>query len=468
MTSVSRLRAAICSAKENFATPLKHELFFNQLFEKEFSRLEEQGHTYLDYTGGGLHGESQLEQHFEMLRRNTFGNPHSTNPTSQRATNLVEEARRAVIEHFQAYDYHCVFTHNASSAIKIVGECYPFDNQSELLLLSDNHNSINGLRSYCCNKGGKYEYVALQEDLTVEEFLLHARLCQPNSSAQRLFAFPAQSNVSGVKHDLRWISLAQQQGWNVLLDAAAFVPSSSLNLSDVQPDFVSLSFYKMFGYPTGIGCLLVKKSSFNKLKKPWFAGGTVRLASVRSQNHFLADNYERFENGTVDYLSIPAVKFGLDFLNQIGMDRINERITSLSNYLYNQLRIIKHSTGKPVVQIYGPQNRKQTGGTLTMNFYNAQGDQYPFQFVEDQANQLAISIRSGCFCNPGIDETLQNISPDELDSYFTSRKTGDYQDIVNQLGRSRGAIRVSVGVATRKKDLDYFLEFVRFFKYKTN
>ena len=83
-----------------------------------------------------------------------------------------------------------------------------------------------------------------------------ARPDRPN-----LLAFPAQSNFSGVKHPLDLVDRAQRRGWDVLLDAAAFVATNRLDLSAVTPDFVTVSFYKMFGYPTGVGCLLVRCAS---------------------------------------------------------------------------------------------------------------------------------------------------------------------------------------------------------------
>ena len=75
---------------------------------------------------------------------------------------------------------------------------------------------------------------------------------------------------------------------DVLLDAAAFVPTSGLDLSVVKPEFVAISFYKMFGYPTGIGALIIRKAVFQKLKRPWFAGGTVNFADVYRFMHFAA------------------------------------------------------------------------------------------------------------------------------------------------------------------------------------
>lgn len=445
------------------STPaLKHDDFFESLITREYSRLAEGGHTYLDFTGGNLYADSHITAHLDLLRRNTFGNPHSTNPTSQLSTKLVEEARQKVLDFFNAEDYFCVFTQNASGALKIVGECFPFEEEGHLLMLTDNHNSVNGIREFCKSAGGNFEYAPIQyEDLNIHPESLETYLQSQPDKKNKLFAYPAQSNVSGVKHDLDWIEKAQDHGWNVLLDAAAFVPSSRLDLSVHKPDFVSVSFYKIFGYPTGIGCLLIKKDSFNTLRKPWFAGGTVTLASTRSPHHYLAENHERFEDGTINYLDIPAVGMGLDYINTIGIDTIQERVFSLVQYLASELQALKHGNGQPIVRMFGPQNREGTGGTIIMNFLDSAGIIYPFTEIEEEANKRMISIRSGCFCNPGIDEINHSISEDELSAYFASRDRGNYTDMVSFLSKMRGATRVSVGIATKKADLDTFVSFIK-------
>src|SRR3979411_1415558 len=76
--------------------------FLDELRASEYARLDDLGHIYLDYTGGGLYGESQLREHFELLSRNIFGNPHSLNPTSRAMTELVERARTSVLDFFHA------------------------------------------------------------------------------------------------------------------------------------------------------------------------------------------------------------------------------------------------------------------------------------------------------------------------------------------------------------------------------
>lgn len=446
---------------------LAHDAFFENLRARQYHRLDEQKHIYLDYTGGNLYAESQLEQHFTFLKKNSLGNPHSSNPTSQLATKLVAETRKKILSFFNAEDYYCVFTPNASAALKIVGECYPFETEGHFLLLADNHNSVNGIREYCKRAGGSFQYSPIQvEDLSISRKALESNL-KKEKKKNRLFAFPAQSNVSGIKHDLEWIAKAQELGWEVLLDAAAFVPTSPLDLKKHKPNYVAISFYKIFGYPTGLGCLLIRKDSFGKLKKRWFAGGTVSLAAVNSPSHFLTENHERFENGTLNYLDIPAIKIGLDYIESIGIKRINERVQSLMDYLHTALTNMHHSNGERQLDLFGHPKRKNTGGTMILCFINPDGSKIGFETIEALANKQHISLRSGCFCNPGLDETNNCITTEELTHYFDNRTSGDYKDMINFIHKMRGATRISVGIATNKKDLDRFLLFVKTLKDKS-
>ena len=137
----------------------KDELYFELLRQTDFARLDTNNQVYFDYTGGNLYPESLIDQHYDYLKNKVLGNPHSTNPTSQLSSQKVEEARNKVLTYFNAQDdYFCVFTANASAALKIVGECYPFQEDSSLVLFADNHNSVNGLREFCKSKKASYEY----------------------------------------------------------------------------------------------------------------------------------------------------------------------------------------------------------------------------------------------------------------------------------------------------------------------
>ena len=95
---------------------------------------------------------------------------------------------------------------------------------------------------------------------------------------------------------------------------------TAFDVAALRPDFAAVSFYKIIGFPTGVGCLLVRRDRVDRLRRPWFSGGTVTIASVQGDGHYLRPDAGAFEDGTVDYLNIPAVGVGLGYLERIGLD----------------------------------------------------------------------------------------------------------------------------------------------------
>ena len=135
----------------------------DSLRAREYRRLDDQQHAYLDYTGASLHAESQVLEHAALLNEHIFGNPHSASPSSHNMTKLVEQTRRAVLDWFNAPpdEYVAIFTANATGALKHVGESYPFSQGAGLLLTVDNHNSVNGIREFARAKGAPVDYAPL-------------------------------------------------------------------------------------------------------------------------------------------------------------------------------------------------------------------------------------------------------------------------------------------------------------------
>ncbi|MFN8497597.1 MAG: aminotransferase class V-fold PLP-dependent enzyme [Anaerolineae bacterium] len=431
----------------------------------EYRRLDDQDHVYLDYTGGGLYADSQVRQHMELLTRGVYGNPHSSNPTSLASTQLDEHARRYVLDYFNASpdEYVVIFTMNASGALKLVGESYPFEPGSRYALTFDNHNSVNGIREFARAKGASVTYIPIvPPDLRTDEAGLLAELARGDRTKNNLFAYPAQSNFSGVQHPLEWIAAAQSQGWDVLLDAAAFAPTNRLDLSQWKPDYVPLSFYKIFGYPTGIGALIVRKTALRKLHRPWFAGGTITIASVQGDGYYLAEGEAGFEDGTINYLNIPAVEIGLRHIASVGIDLIHERVMCLAGWLLAELVGLRHGNGQPLVRVYGPLDTTMRGGTVTVNFYDNQGMLCDFRWIEEQANAANISLRTGCFCNPGAGEVINALSPADLAPYFHHADRMTFEQFIEAMdGRASGAVRVSVGLATTFGDVHRFMAFAK-------
>jgi len=135
----------------------------DELRATEYSYLDECGQVYLDYTGAGLAARSQSRAHAARIATGCFGNPHSENPTSSASTRLIEQARAAVLRHFNTTrdEYAVIFTPNATGACRLVGEAYPFRRHGRLVLTADNHNSVNGLREFARARGARVAYVPM-------------------------------------------------------------------------------------------------------------------------------------------------------------------------------------------------------------------------------------------------------------------------------------------------------------------
>ena len=451
------------------ASPAYAESGIDAVRAAEFGRLDEQGQVYLDYTGGGLYPVSVVRGHADFLASHVLGNPHSVNPTSVLAGEQVERCRAHVLRFFNASpdEYAVVFTANASHALKLVGEAYPFEPGDRLLLTFDNHNSVNGIREFDRAHGAETAYLpVVPPDLRVDEAHLDRALARAGAGRHNLFAYPAQSNFSGVQHRLDWVPRAQARGWDVLVDAAAFVPTNRLDLGRVRPDYVALSFYKMFGYPTGVGVLLARHRALRKLHRPWFSGGTITVASVQSDRHVLAEGAAAFEDGTLDYANLPAVDAGLTFLEEVGLDRIHERVACLTGWLLDALAGLHHANGRPLARVYGPLTTDGRGGTVAFNLHDAGGGVIPHPVVEGRAAAAGISLRTGCFCNPGAGEAALGLSAGELDRCFAASGDRMTREEFGQClngGNGPGAVRVSLGLASTFADAHAFVTFVRRF-----
>ncbi|KAK3291746.1 pyridoxal phosphate-dependent transferase [Chaetomium fimeti] len=422
-------------------------------------------------------------------------------------------------------EYTVIFTPNATGAARLVGEAYPFSRNTRLVLTADNHNSVNGLREFARTRGARTTYIPLQQpslrttttdvlaalppkrtlldrlpptcrsilrrrdtspppdpDLSPNTTTGHSPSTtkpspdtrNPNpprglldrlqSTCRRIFhrrsilrrrntnsspstntnsttnpnttpspdtttnppntggnnnpptprgllAYPAQSNFTGVRHPLSWTRLAQKRGYHVLLDAAAYLPTAPLDLSGkphptdpngetCQPDFVIISWYKLFGYPTGVGCLVARKKALEVLRggRPWFAGGTVQAATAGvgvGEWHLLAGGAEGFEDGTGNFLGVPDGKV------------VDERIVAM------------------------------------------------------ESAAARISLRTGCFCNPGAGQAALGLDVKTVRKLARARQLlGGLDEVVEVLGiPSLGAIRVSFGLASTTADVDKFIGF---------
>ncbi len=424
---------------------------FALLRQREFARLDETGTTYVDYTGAALYPVTLVRRHAQQLTAAVFGNPHSRNAPSLASSAVLNQARNLTLRFLDADpdEYVVCFTANASGAMRLLSETFPFRRGSRLLLTADNHNSVNGLRVVARRHGASVEYVPLGTQLRTKD----PREWLVDVGKPSLFAFPAQSNFSGVQLPLTWIHDAQSAGYHVLLDAAAYVQANKLSLSTYPADFVALSYYKLFGYPSGIGALVARRTALPLLRRDYFAGGTVEFVSVQNRLVRIKVGEEAFEDGTPNFLAMPAVCGGLKWLLQLGMPNVQQHVCSLTTHFLKGLESLR---GRTIV--YGPTTSEDRGGTIAFNVLQ-DNEVVPFEVVEAAARARGIALRGGCFCNPGAAESAFSYPLDRAGGCyrmpdFTVRRFRNCLDGVV------GALRASFGVANTRMDLDRLLQFL--------
>uniref|UniRef100_A0A665TYM0 Molybdenum cofactor sulfurase n=1 Tax=Echeneis naucrates TaxID=173247 RepID=A0A665TYM0_ECHNA len=439
------------------------------------------GITYLDHAGATLYPESLVRDFCSDISRNIYGNPHSHNPSSRLTHDTMEGVRFRVLQHFNAppEEYSVIFTSGCTAALKLVAESFPWRPQvegaagSHFCYLTDCHTSVVGMRGLTSGWGvvtlpvipqeveSRAKDVAEGEDVT----------CQ----TPHLFCYPAQSNFSGRKYPLSHVRGIQARRlypacelrgrWLVLLDAASHVSCSPLNLQDCPADFIPISFYKMFGFPTGLGALLVRNDAAGILKKTYFGGGTA--AAYLSGEHYYvhsANISDRFEDGTVSFLDIIALNHSFDALYKItgGMHNIQQHTFGLARYTYMLLSSLCHGNGRPVARIYTEgqfESPSTQGAILNFNLMDSRGQIIGYSQVDRMAGLYNIHVRTGCFCNTGACQSFLGITNQQMKRNLQAGHVcGDSIDLVD--GQPTGSVRVSFGYMSTFEDCQRFLNFV--------
>jgi molybdenum cofactor sulfurtransferase len=419
---------------------------------REFPQLEKC--IYLDHAASTFSPKSLLRNVFDDISSELYCNPHSQSVCAKNTKKNIEKARNLVKSFFGADEYDVVFTHNATGALKIVGENFPFSISSVFAHTKELHNSALGIREYAYD-GKANVLIGSITDLPVVK-----------KSDNNLFVCAGECNFSGVKMNLENIIEAKQKGWMVLLDAAKLAATSPIHLDKFQPEFVAVSFYKIFGYPSGLGCLLIHKSGSNVLQKKYFSGGNVESVSSQDRFHVFRKNVsERFEDGSVAFLSIISLLHMLEtpkFLS-ITMENISKHCFSLANELYHSLKDLKHYNGNNIAIFYGNHHLSDEnvqGSILAFNFLDELGNYIGYSQVEQLCGMENIQLRVGCFCNPGACETWLGLSPEDVkENHKGGHVCWDDKDMVH--GKPIGAIRVSFGYCSIKSDSDKVLTFVK-------
>jgi molybdenum cofactor sulfurtransferase len=338
------------------------------------------------------------------------------------------------------------------------------------------------------------------------------------TTRHNLLVFPSECNFSGDRptDTKSIISIARESGWYTMLDIAKHASTDRINLKDLNPDFAALSFYKLFGSPTGVGALLVRRSAIPILfeeeeeekDKKIIEAATMSKAKTRNHSNNNDDSRERqryyqgggsvdimlpnrdytvpksryiglasMTSGTSNFRGIANLIHGFDTLERLGgMSTIHRHACCIAKELTRRLRLLKHSNGMSVVRIYGAwgnnnnnnnnNNEYNTnnarGPTVALNVFRSDGSAVGYNEVSKLAslNHPPMQFRTGCFCNPGACQKALKLDDQQaIDNYEkTGHVCGDHIDLAN--GMPTGAIRASFGKDSIWEDMDVFVRFL--------
>ncbi|KRZ17977.1 Molybdenum cofactor sulfurase [Trichinella zimbabwensis] len=453
--------------------------------------------AYLDCAGAAEFHEQQFDQFINDMRKNHYGNPHSGHASGMLTASRIAEVRERILKHFGTdSNQHCVvFTSSCTAALKLVGECFAYSSCAECLTkrgilslnncrtvgkieeckgggcrfvyLFDNHTSVIGMREYAWQRDVGVVCVNEDELVNVIDRPEHDHGNEP-CHCTALFVYPGQSNFSGHKYPLSWCERISSGGmlgpqrWYTCIDGAALLSSSRPQLgATAGPDFLACSFYKMFGFPTGIGALVIRKSSAHLLKKVYYGGGTVEFYLPNTDFHAFRQNIEeRFEDGSLPYHLVIALQYGFDQLEQLGgVERIGLRIFNLAKLAHDRLLTLKHSNGNPVAKVYcnnGFRSVTEQGGIVNFNLLDSDGQYVACSEVERMATLFNVQLRSGYFCNIGACQLHLNLTDEDIRQNFQNAVAKDN----DETKKPCGSVRISFGWTSTESDVDRFIDFI--------
>ena len=254
------------------------------------------------------------------------------------ATAKVDLARKTIADYFNVKSNEIIFTRGATSslnmAIKMVMSTLS-DGDEVITSLLEHHSSLLPILNEQKHRNIIVKYIPLDENgmITVENF---KKVLSPKTKFVELTHV---SNVLGYVTPIREIiKIAHERGILVSVDGAQSAPHMAIDLKDLDADFYSFSFHKMFG-PTGLGVLYSKKELLRKFDSIEVGGEMNDEVSTTSFSY--KDIPYKHEAGTIPIAEVFGAKAAIDFIKKIGIDKIEEHSLTLRNKALEELKKIK-------------------------------------------------------------------------------------------------------------------------------
>lgn len=337
---------------------------------------------------------------------------------SVKATEAYEKARQSVAKFINAKEScEIIFTRNATESLNLIAYSYGMnkiqENDEIVISILEHHSNILPWQMVAKAKKAtlKYMYTDVEGNISDEEILSKI------TEKTKIVSITQVSNVLGVKTPLeKIIKRAHAVGAIVVVDGAQGAPHLATDVQKLDCDFYAFSGHKMLA-PMGIGVLYGKKSLLEEMP-PFLRGGEM-IDMVTEQDATFAPLPEKFEAGTPNVSGAIGLKAAIDYLNNVGFDKIEAQEKELIDLAYTELAKI------PYVTIYGPKNPALRYGVLSFNIEGVHPHDVS-SLVDYHGN---IALRAGHHCAQPLLKFLKTPSTNRISFYFYNTKEDVYKFI---------------------------------------
>jgi len=377
--------------------------------------------VYLDSTATSQKPVQVIQAMDEYYRKTNANIHRGLHTLAEEATTAYEGARQKIARFIGVKSARTViFTRNTTESINLVVQSWGrhFLREGDLVILTEmeHHSNLVPWQMLAQEKNLRLEFIHVGEDglLDLEQYqgLLDLR--------PRMVAFTQMSNVLGTVNPAKEIiSLAHLAGAVTLVDGAQSIPHLSVDIQDLDADFLAFSAHKMCG-PTGIGVLYGKESLLEAM--PPFLGGGEMIKKVHLRTFTTNELPHKFEAGTPAIAE--AVGFGaaVDYLSSLGMTNIAAYEHELVGYAMERLEEI------PGVWLFGPP-AEQRGGVTAFTM-----EQVHPHDVAQVLDRYGIAIRAGHHCAMPLHERF-NLPATSRASYYLYNQKQEIDQLVEAIYR---------------------------------
>lgn len=374
---------------------------------KDFPILHQQVHgnkslVYLDSAATSQKPNSVIDALSNFYRESNGGIHRGSHALAERATLEFEKSRLNIASFIGASETEIVFTKNATESINLVA--YAFSNATakarsgsklldgedrfvlsagdEILLTEmEHHANLIPWQELALKTGAVLRFIPITDEGRLDLENLDSMV----SEKTKIVSFVHQSNILGTVNPVsRLVKKAKSVGAFTLLDACQSVPHFSVDVSNLDVDFLAFSGHKMLG-PNGVGVLFIKENLIKSV--PVFITGGSMIEIVHLENSTYQKNLARFEAGTPASADVVGLSAAVDYLREHDMNAIHEHSLALTDYALEGLTRIKG------VRIIGPKTMDERGPVISFTV----DDIHPHdvgQFLD--ADGIAVRVGHHC------------------------------------------------------------------------